>query len=768
MHTFLHQHGKKVLAIFAIMLFLCAPLSFTSSGIEVAQVSAQESDQTLGNIIAGAIKDAAGATLSGIATLGAPIATAIGELMGRTALSVASFVVWFGGMLFDTSMEWFVVEFGSRVREPLFDGALTQSWSIVRDICNLAFIFGFIYIGIRTIIDPDSSSMKRFLSRIIIGALLINFSLYITQVVIDFTNFTAVKVYDAIVPPNTVTDSGAEMTISKAIGNYLGINGLFADVEPDILAQMTAGAGIAYYFAAAAFLWITGLTLAAGGVLLLVRFVELLLIMVFSPVFFAALVFPQTEQYAEKIKDRLLGAAFYAPAYLLLLYLSLAIANALIKPPDATMIQVISGARTGTGPFAVVLNFAIIIFLMVSALKLAKTLSTHGVHFVTSIGSKASAVIGRNTIGRGAGMLSKQYEKLDAKMGTSNNRFVKGLRWTADATNLTKNIQTGLKKAKTGTYGGKTSYLDEDKWQKETDSHRREVHEGLEQKAAIAAAASEIKKHTGATTPAGQQALRDAQGKLQKTVLDASTAQIAELLKKFKEGSDEHTSILRAMSQQQFEKLLDDKNESLDDTEKAALRENQRETLEAKFIADENARRQADAKKNGTTAILVTKIADDPRMLAQATASALETVGFEFVKKYAGVLTAAQMEDLKKNKKFVEAEMKQIEDARQEYFDTILAATNPNRTLNIINEIKSRKAKDVAKLPKNLLTDTAVAPHLTVDMLNAIATDTALDYSLQRTIINNVRAAVKSSTTPDPTIQKYVESSRMVDKFAPV
>ncbi len=87
---------------------------------------------------------------------------------------------------------------GAQINNSTFGSTIDTMWTLIRDICNLAFIFGFIYVGIRTILDPDSVDPKRFLSKIIVGALLINFSLFFVKIIIDFSNFTALKIYTAM------------------------------------------------------------------------------------------------------------------------------------------------------------------------------------------------------------------------------------------------------------------------------------------------------------------------------------------------------------------------------------------------------------------------------------------------------------------------------------------------------------------------------------------------------------------------------------------
>jgi hypothetical protein len=66
----------------------------------------------------------------------------------------------------------------------------------------------------------------------------------------------------------------------------------------------------------------------AGAFLLMIRFVTLLLYMVFSPLMFIGWVFPQLQRHTREFWSGFLGRAFFAPIYLLLLYVSISIVNA--------------------------------------------------------------------------------------------------------------------------------------------------------------------------------------------------------------------------------------------------------------------------------------------------------------------------------------------------------------------------------------------------------------------------------------------------------
>lgn len=75
-----------------------------------------------------------------------------------------------------------------------------KGWGTVRDIANVMFIIGLLFIAIKTILGINTTNNKKMLGNIIIFALLINFSLFATQVIVDASNILAKVFYHQITP----------------------------------------------------------------------------------------------------------------------------------------------------------------------------------------------------------------------------------------------------------------------------------------------------------------------------------------------------------------------------------------------------------------------------------------------------------------------------------------------------------------------------------------------------------------------------------------
>ena len=315
--------------------------------------------------------------------------------IGNIILTIAAWIAGMGGSILDAAIHEVVLGMGSSVGNGLGAGsalgaAVNESWTIIRDFANLMFIFGLAYVGLRTIFDYESADTRRMLAKIIIAALLINFSLLITKVVIDTTNVLAQQIYLAGANSDSAISALNLMKQTYLLDIYTG-------VDANILVGTTAGGTFAYYVGAALFLFIAGFVFAAGGLLLIVRYVALILIMVFSPILFAATVFPKTSKYASDLWDKLFSYSFFAPAYLLMLLISIKLMSKFEQLASGQFSQeLLKGAQqvssqtqvatTALDARSVILHFLIVIMFLIFSLIVAQRFGVKGGELAVKIG----------------------------------------------------------------------------------------------------------------------------------------------------------------------------------------------------------------------------------------------------------------------------------------------------------------------------------------------------------------------------------------------
>lgn len=328
-------------------------------------------------------------------SLAGMIGNGIFNTLGMVVLNIASAFTWLGGTLLDFSITYLVLGLGDLINGQKLGVAIDELWAFIRDIANLAFIFGFIFAGIKMVLDPDSHSAKHTISKIIIGALLINFSLFFVKAIIDFSNFTAVQIYNAM-----IVSSGS---ISAAFADQLGIITIFNTKNFDFLASVTKITGSSpstwFYILAALFLIFAGFIFAAAAIMIIIRFCVLVLIMIFSPILFAATVFPKTEHYAGELWGKLISYAFYVPVYLLLTFIVLKLVGSLPLSAGTNWVDALSNTKSETNSFMVILQFGIISFFMIQTLTISSKFSIAGSDMITT---KARSLIGASSAGLAA------------------------------------------------------------------------------------------------------------------------------------------------------------------------------------------------------------------------------------------------------------------------------------------------------------------------------------------------------------------------------
>ncbi len=363
---------------------------------------------------------------------GALIDSALASIMNWIMMMFA-WLLGIAMVTLDNSVYYTVVKMGAYVHNL---SAIGVAWQILRDVGNIALIFGFLAVGITTILDVDwYGGGTKFLPGLIIAAVFLNFSLFMTEAVIDAGNLFATQFYTQI---NGGTPAGAGYTaqangtvtgtvisnvggaasavkneaISSKLMHALKLQKIYGDVlkKKDLL----SGTNIIFIG-----LMGTGLFIVASFVMfslafiLIARFIALIFLIILAPVGFAGLAIPMLKKQAQKWWDTLFEQTITAPILLLLLYIALRVIT------DAQFLN-FSGATPDYLGFiptednksyqlpnlaSAILTFAIAMGLLLAVTLSAKKLSAFGSSWATSTAGKlsfgAAAWGARSTVGWG-------------------------------------------------------------------------------------------------------------------------------------------------------------------------------------------------------------------------------------------------------------------------------------------------------------------------------------------------------------------------------
>ncbi|GAF69734.1 unnamed protein product, partial [marine sediment metagenome] len=207
-------------------------------------------------------------------------------------------------------------------------------WGVTRDFANMFFILFLVVIAFSTILRFEKYGIKQLLPKIIIIALLINFSLVICSVIIDFTNITA-NFFIRELRDDLGDQPGG---ISGEFVDSLNLSGVYIpkacdDIEdPEDRQECVEteagkfGSNIVNFFISMTMgslvLLIAAFALFAGAILLLIRIVIIWFLLMFVPLVFLCYIMPGLRNMWQKWWNTFLRWCLFAPAYAFFVWLA--------------------------------------------------------------------------------------------------------------------------------------------------------------------------------------------------------------------------------------------------------------------------------------------------------------------------------------------------------------------------------------------------------------------------------------------------------------
>jgi hypothetical protein len=331
--------------------------------------------------------------------------------LANIILTLVGTILYLAGILLNFVFKQSVIDMTEFINNI---SAIEKGWTIFRDLANMFFIFILVYIAILTILRLSSHNTKALLIRLIVAALMINFSLFFTKVVIDASNIIAIEFYDKITingvslgSENAPLDAG----LSAAFMSPLKLTSFYSKGEKGMTVETaTVGKSITVMVLGSIFLLIAAFSFFTVSILFAIRFAVLILLMVLSPFAFAGMILPQMQKISSQWWNTLFSQAFFAPVYIMLTWFVLSIIvdkNFLGASSGHTFTDAI---RDGSMPAtAVIFNFLIVIIFLIASIIIAKDMASKGGVAVQAAANKGTAFMGglftRNLIrlGRGAG-----------------------------------------------------------------------------------------------------------------------------------------------------------------------------------------------------------------------------------------------------------------------------------------------------------------------------------------------------------------------------
>ena len=341
--------------------------------------------------------------------------------IGNFLLSLASYLLAISGIFLNLSLNitTHVGDFYNSIP------ALNEVWLVVRNMSSIFIIFALLYSSIKVIVGAGSSSAtKELIAKIVIAGVMINFSLFFTKVLIDGSNLVSLQFYRAIAPKS----AGSLNNLSSAF-NDGGLSDVFMSSfkiprlyeNKPVLKAVDTGLSIGISTIAGMLMMIiAAISLLGASVAIMFRTAYLIFIMAVSPIYFAAMIFPQLEDKAKEVTKIFKAQLIFMPTYLFLMYVALK----LISSPGFSAIfnQGSNGVPgAGEGPFgvtsiAVMVQFIIASIFINAPLVAAIAAGASGAKFAEgwtkALNDKVKGLpgaFGQHTIGRGAKIAQESF-----------------------------------------------------------------------------------------------------------------------------------------------------------------------------------------------------------------------------------------------------------------------------------------------------------------------------------------------------------------------
>ena len=336
--------------------------------------------------------------------------TCVSSVVYVFTVGLASSLAYVGSSVFNIGVQ---MSLQSAAYSQLF---LTSGWGAARDIANMLFIFILIYIAVTIIYSAETHGTMKTLAAVIVMALLINFSFFITRVVVDAGNILAVQFYNAIPATPVSQVARDDGIIGASVVNKLGMSPgdkkdltyHFMDVikvqkllgqdsfkkftdqngfMTNVIVQITVYIMVGWIFA------ILALAFFAVGFKFIIRIIILWFVIIAAPLAFAMRAFASND-IARKLynewQSALLKFSFYPAIFLFILLIMIYImqemgkANGLMPDIFASLLATAPGSTgtatvgLGTALAMVLIRLGFVVIMLLFGLKAADQLVLHG------------------------------------------------------------------------------------------------------------------------------------------------------------------------------------------------------------------------------------------------------------------------------------------------------------------------------------------------------------------------------------------------------
>jgi len=211
---------------------------------------------------------------------------------------------------------------------------VSYGWTIVRDVCNMFFILILLIIAFATILRVEKYSFKTLLPKLILMAVLINFSKLICGIFIDFAQVIMLTFV------NGFKDIGTgNLTNMLGIDKIMSVDGTAGDGD-----EVTNWSIVGAYMLALMYSVIALITLVTMVSVLAMRMIMIWIYVVLSPLAYLLSAFPAGEKYASQWWEEFSKNLIVGPILAFFIWLSFVSLGGVGDPQVINDISGISGS----------------------------------------------------------------------------------------------------------------------------------------------------------------------------------------------------------------------------------------------------------------------------------------------------------------------------------------------------------------------------------------------------------------------------------------
>lgn len=282
-------------------------------------------------------------------------------------------------------------------------GVVNAGWQITRGLANMFFALILLIMSISTILQSERFGIKKLLPKLVIAALLINFSLLFAGIIIDFAQ---------VITDYFITAVSGDKSLSVQLMDALQIHQIY-NFDKDAswwekiktVALGPSSTMIMEKIMGIIILLITAFTLLAFAIFLIIRVVVLWLLLIFAPLAWVSMIVAGGGGSAGSIWGQwwsnFFKWTFFAPIYSFFLYLAL-----LVVQHDSFRSELTAPKINAQGEFfqstffndpRILLQYIAVIIILLGGLMAAQQMGIAGAGAVMKLGKSAVKGISKAT-----------------------------------------------------------------------------------------------------------------------------------------------------------------------------------------------------------------------------------------------------------------------------------------------------------------------------------------------------------------------------------